>query len=364
MTREALLDPRVRRLLLFGAALLGTLIVGFALRNIMVAVGLALLLAYLASPIVDRLDRRGVSRSLTTLGVLAGVFGVVIALVVGLLPLLQQQIVELVERLPALLGQVQAEWVPWLEARLGVQLPGTSQELLTDVVERARKLETTAPLRDALARAFRSTASFALSLFQLTLLPVLSFYAIRDAPELRRGVAALLPAEIRPQVLESGRKVNAVVAAYLRGQLTVALILGSLYALAWGLIGVPSGVLVGFLAGMLVIIPYVGPAIGVLLALLLTGLEYGIDPHLAWVLASFAVIQGVEGTLITPRIVGDRLGLHPVAVILGLVAGGQLLGFVGMILALPALAALKVLAWPEPEPPEGDESAAAEPTAN
>ncbi len=181
-------------------------------------------------------------------------------------------------------------------------------------------------------------------------MPVLAFYAIRDAPALRRGVAALLPAEIRDQVLASGRKVNEVVSAYLRGQLTVALILGALYGLAYALVGVPAGVLVGFAAGLLAVIPYAGPAIGLLLALVLTGLHYGIEAHLLWVLASFTLVQTVDGALITPRIVGERLGLHPVAVILGLVAGGQLLGFVGLILALPALAALKVLVWPELEP--------------
>lgn len=350
MSPEALLDPRVRRLLLFAAALGGLLLVGFALRSVLLAVGLALLLAYLTSPIVDRLEGRGVSRTLTTLAVLVLAFGLLGALALGFLPVLQHQVVDLVERLPALLARIQTDWLPWLEARLGLRLPGTSQELLSEIVERARSLETTGPLRELLGQAFRNTASFALSLFQLVLVPVLAFYAIRDAPELRRGLAELVPEEIRAQVLDGGNKVNRVVAAYLRGQLTVALILAGLYGLTWGLIGVPAGVLVGFTAGLLAVIPYVGPAIGLALALLLTGLEYGIDPHLLWVLASFALIQGVEGTLITPRIVGESLGLHPVAVILGLVAGGELLGFVGMILALPALAALRVLVWPGPEP--------------
>jgi predicted PurR-regulated permease PerM len=350
MSQAALLDPRVRRLLLFAAALGGLLLVGFALRSVLVAVGLALLLAYLTSPIVDRLEGRGVSRTLTTLGVLVLAFGLLGALALGFLPVLQHQVIELVERLPALLARIQTDWLPWLEAQLGLRLPGTSVELLSEIVERARSLETAGPLRELLGQAFRSTASFALSLFQLALVPVLSFYAIRDAPELRRGLARLVPEEIRPQVLDGGNKVNRVVAAYLRGQLTVALILAALYGLVWGLIGVPSGVLVGVLAGLLAVIPYVGPAIGLALALLLTGLEYGVDAHLLWVLGSFAVVQGVEGSLITPRIVGESLGLHPVAVILGLVAGGELLGLVGMILALPALAALRVLVWPGPGP--------------
>ena len=341
----------MRRGLLFGAALAGVIFAGVALQSVLLAIGLALLQAYLLSPIVDRLERRGVPRSLTTVGVLALGFGLLAALVLGLLPLLQQQVVELVERLPGMLERVQTQWLPWIEARLGVRLPGTSQELLQEIVDRTRSLEATGPLREALGEAFRNTASFALSLLQLALVPVLSFYAIRDAPELRRGLAALIPEEIRPRVLVAGDKVNQVVAAYLRGQLTVALILGCLYGLAWGVIGVPSGVFVGFTAGLLAVIPYVGPAIGLTGALALVGLEFGIDAHLLWVLGSFALIQGVEGTLITPRIVGDRLGLHPVAVILGLVAGGQLLGLVGMILALPALAALKVLVWPDLESP-------------
>ncbi len=350
MSTEPLLDPRLRRPLALVLALLATLFVGFALRSVLVAVGLALLLAYLFSPIVDRLEGRGVSRTVTSLAVLAVGFGLVITLAVGLLPLLQQQVVELVNNLPALLDRVQTVWLPWLESRLGLSLPGTSRELISEIVERARSLEAAGPLTAGLRNAFQSTASFALSLFQLALVPVLAFYAIRDAPALRRGIAAMLPAEIRDQVLASGRKVNEVVSAYLRGQLTVALILGALYGLAYALVGVPAGVLVGFAAGLLAVIPYAGPAIGLLLALLLTGLHYGIEAHLLWVLASFTLVQTVDGALITPRIVGERLGLHPVAVILGLVAGGQLLGFVGLILALPALAALKVLVWPDLEP--------------
>ena len=341
-------DPRVRRGLLLLLAVAATLLVGFALRSVLVAVGLALFLAYLFSPWVDFLEGRGVSRTLTTLGVLVVVLGLICALAIGLVPLLQKQIVELVQRVPSLLEHVQSAWLPWIEARLGVGLPATSDELMAELVERARSLRAAGPLTAALSDAFRSTASFAVSLFQLGLVPVLAFYAIRDAPELRRGVIALLPGEIRPQVVASARSVNEVVSAYLRGQLTVAAILGVMYAVGWGLSGVPSGVLVGFLAGLLAIIPYVGPAIGLILALILTGFEYGLDVHLLYVVGTFVVVQGLEGTLITPRIVGERLGLHPIAVILGLVAGGELLGVVGMILAVPALAAVKILVWPAP----------------
>ncbi len=140
MSTEPLLDPRLRRPLALVLALLATLFVGFALRSVLVAVGLALLLAYLFSPIVDHLEGRGVSRTVTSLAVLAVGFGLVITLAVGLLPLLQQQVVELVNNLPALLDRVQTVWLPWLESRLGLSLPGTSRELISEIVERARSL--------------------------------------------------------------------------------------------------------------------------------------------------------------------------------------------------------------------------------
>lgn len=343
------------------AVLAGLLILAaFALRNVVVAIGLAGFLAYLLNPWVDRLEARGVPRSASTVLLLALAAGLLIGLALGLLPVLQAQIGELLDRLPLLLERVRLEWLPWIEAKLAIELPRTSEAALLELFDRARAVEATGPFTALAASAFRSSASLVLSMFQLGLVPVLGFYALRDGEALRRTLLSLVPVDFRHEALGAARQVNAVVSAYLRGQLTVCLILGGLYSVGFALSGVPSGVLVGILTGLLALIPIVGPAVGLGLALLLTLVEHGADAHALYVLASFGVIQGLEGTIITPRVVGERLGLHPLAVILGLVAGGELLGFIGVILAVPALAVFRVLVWPRLSPADSSPPSAQE----
>ncbi len=331
---------------ILGATAATTLLAVIALRNVLVALAAAGLLAYLASPLLTRLESLGIPRGATAGAVLALAGALLTALCLVLLPVIQSEILGLIGQLPGLVSRLQTDWIPWVEQRLDLSLPHTSTEALSELRSRVQTLDIRGPFTAAVAAMFRSTSSLVFVAFEILLFPVLAFYAMRDGPRLRGTLVGVLPAEARDPVLEAGVQVDRVVSAWLRGQLSVCLVLALLYSLVYSIAGVPAGILVGTLAGFLVIIPYAGPALGFGLALLLTGVEYGLDARLAWVAGGFAIVQALEGTLITPRIVGDRLGLHPCVVILGLVAGGQLLGFAGIVLAVPLLAVARVLVVP------------------
>jgi predicted PurR-regulated permease PerM len=339
-------SPAVRRGAAFLGLLLGVALVYWALRSVSAALGIALLLAYLLSPVVDAAERRGVPRAWSALAMVVLSLALLGVLILLVLPFLQSQIAALAERLPGLIQRFFTEAVPWVEQRFGIQLPRTTEDAVSDLRSTVGSLEAARPFTAAIGQMFRSTASFVLSLLQLTLVPFLAFYALRDARPLRETLIRLIPDEIEESVLQAARDVNSVVAAYLRGQLSVIAILSLLYAVGYALAGVPFAALVGLTSGLLSIIPFVGTAIGLLLAATLCLSEYGVDVHLVYTGAAFAVAQAIEANVLTPRIVGGRLGLHPLAVILGLIAMGQLLGFLGMVLALPLLASLKVLFWP------------------
>lgn len=329
-----------------GASAATTLLAVIALQSVLVALAAAGLLAYFANPLLSRLEARGVPRGATAAGVLVLAGALLVALALVVLPVLQSEIYALIKQLPLLVSRLQTDWIPWIEQRLDLTLPHTSTDALAELRSRVQGLDIRGPFSSVLSAVFRSTTSLVLALFEVLLFPVLAFYAMRDGPRLRATVIGVLPAEARDMLVESAGQVDRVVSAWLRGQLTVCLILACLYSLAYGVAGVPAAILVGTAAGFLVIIPYAGPALGFALAAILTGFQYGLDAHLAWVAGGFVVVQALEGTVITPRIVGDRLGLHPGVVILGLIAGGQLLGFAGIVIAVPLLAVARVLIVP------------------
>lgn len=301
----------------------------------------AALLAYLGDPLVDRLERRKLSRTVSVILVFSLIFLVLVLALVFLLPLLQSQIAHFVERLPGYLSWIQNNVVPALNQALG-------QEELFDLQV----------LRQALSEHWQQAGSVAAgiagSLFgsgmkllgwlaNLVLIPVVTFYLLRDWDLLVEEVRSLLPRSIEPTVSQLARESDEVLGAFLRGQLMVMLALGSIYSIGLWLAGLEVALLVGMLAGLVSFVPYLGFIVGFLaagLAMLLQTQEW---LPLLPVLAVFGVGQLVESLLLTPLLVGDRIGLHPVAVIFAVLAGGQLFGFFGVLLALPVAAVLAVL---------------------
>ena len=177
----------------------------------------------------------------------------------------------------------------------------------------------------------------------VVLIPVLTVFFLRDWDVLVERVASLVPRDHTRTVGRLARESDLVLGAFLRGQFSVMLVLGVLYAIGLWAVGLDLGLLIGFIAGIVSFVPYLGPATGVVLGVIAALVQFGDFMHVALVLGVFGLGQVIESYWLTPKLVGDRIGLHPVAVIFAVLAGGTLFGFLGMLLALPVAAIANVL---------------------
>ena len=301
------------------------------------------MLGWLGDPVVDRLERMGRSRN-TAVMLVFGVMSVLVLLaLVVLVPLVEAQIVILFESLPHYRDWFVGIVLPWLERRTGLELPAwLDPERLFQLV---RTHWEQAGGAAATMLGYLSRSGFALLgwIANIVLLPVLTFFFLRDWDLFVGRVAALVPRDHAETVSRLALESSAVLGAFLRGQLLVMLVLGVLYGIGLSLVGLNLGILIGIVAGVLTFVPYLGPATVILLGGIAALVQYGDWQHLLGVLAVFSVGQVIESYWLTPKLVGDRIGLHPVAVIFAVLAGGQLFGFLGMLLALPVAAIANVL---------------------
>jgi len=299
------------------------------------------LLAYLGDPLVDRLQARGLSRTPAVCVVFVTMFLAGLLALLVFIPALENQIAVLIGKLPTALGWAQERLLPWLEQRFGVVLeldPAQLKEHLTAHWQEISKLARELVLQlGRSGQALLGWASFVL------LVPVVTFYLLRDWDELVAHVRELLPRPIEPRITQLAREIDAVLAEFLRGQLTVMLALAIIYTVGLWLCGLELAFSIGLIAGLVSFVPYLGVIVGVLLAGIAALLQFQDWIHLLAVVAVFGVGQMLEGMVLSPLLVGDRIGLHPVAVIFAVMAGGQLFGFFGVLLALPVAAAIVVL---------------------
>ena len=325
-----------------------------AVEAVLVPVLTALLIAYLLDPLVDRFEERGWSRSTTILLLLAA-GGVFVGLFLAFLyPTVHHQVSNVSEGVPKLLDRAQTDLIPWLESTFSVDVPDNWAAVLTqygDTIQ-AGLPDLTFTATGALGEVWVRATTLAASAINLVMIPIFTFYFLRDFDIMRLAVVDYIPQHNREYLLERIRRMDEVVGAWFRGQVEVAAILAVLYAFGlaivfgWAGVGVAAGIAIGLLSGLLNVIPYAGFAIGFVLSILMVLLENaGLGP-LVGVLVVFAVVQGLEGYLITPRIVGEKVGLSPVTVIIALLLGGELLGLVGVLLALPIAGIVRVL-WPD-----------------
>ena len=303
---------------------------------------LAAILGYLGDPLVDGLARRKVPRTAAAALVLAALLVVLLALPLLVLPLVQTQVRALAGMVPAILEWLELTVVPWLQSTLGVDPSlldmATIKELLAEHWQQAGDVAVI-----VLQYATRSGAALIGFLLSLFIVPVVTFYLLRDWGRLIGAVHGLLPRSIEGAVSELARDADERLGAFLRGQLLVMLSLGLIYWVGLWIAGLELAFIVGLLAGLVSFVPYLGVIVGVVLASIAMVFQTQELLPVAPVLAVFVLGQVLEGTVLTPLLVGDRIGLHPVAVIFAVMAGGQLFGFLGVLLALPVAAVLAVL---------------------
>lgn len=330
-----------RWLWMAGLLLLGWLL--YQLHPILSPFLIGTLLAYLGDPLVDRLERCKLSRS-AGVAVVFALFGVVLlVLLLVLVPMLGRQLARLYQLAPQMVDWLQGTALPWAQAYLGLsddfwqfdQLKAAFSEHLG---------KTTDVLKALLAQATSSGLALLAWLGNLLLIPVVSFYLMRDWDLLVERLRRLLPRQREALVVRLVGECHEVLGAFLRGQLLVMLALSIIYAAGLMLVGLELGLLIGVLAGLASIVPYMGFIVGIGAAITAALFQFGLEPYpLLGIAVVFMVGQLLEGMLLTPLLVGDRIGLHPVAVIFAILAGGQLFGFTGVLLALPVAAVIMVL---------------------
>ncbi|MEJ2059799.1 MAG: AI-2E family transporter [Gammaproteobacteria bacterium] len=325
----------------FVLALVGAVLV-YLLAPILTPFIAGALLAYLGDPLADRLEARKLSRTASVIVVFVLLLGGVLALLVLIVPVLESQLLDLIRKMPEWLGWLNAQLKPWLESHLGIKAvlpdPTELKSMLQSHLAGAGSLAKVA--LDTLGRSGALLFSWLANLF---LIPVVTFYLLRDWDRLMAHLRELLPRRAEPIVTALARESDEVLAAFLRGQFLVMLALGAIYSIGLWLAGLQFALLIGMLAGLVSFVPYMGFIVGIVVAGLAMFLQTQEWLELWKVLLVFGIGQALEGTVLTPLLVGDRIGLHPVAVIFAVLAGGQLFGFFGVLLALPVAAVIAVL---------------------
>jgi predicted PurR-regulated permease PerM len=299
------------------------------------------ILAYICQPPVARLSKlRFMSRTKATLLVMASLFSAVVALLLVLFPLLRYESDMLLSKLPELLEDVRQRLLPFLERYFGMELQWdtvTLKGLLSEHWKSAGNVSA------SVLPWLSSNGSVLIALLMnLLLIPLVMFYLLRDWPLLLARIDAALPRRWHAKTIEIAVEVDAVLAQFMRGQLMVMVLMSVFYASGLLLTGMQFALPIGIVTGMLVFVPYLGAITGLILATLvaLTQFDHFSSVLLVW--GIFAAGQLLEGMVVTPKLVGERIGLHPLAVIFALLAFGQLFGFFGVLLALPISAMLLV----------------------
>jgi len=301
----------------------------------------AALLAYLCDPLVNRLAVR-MPRTVAVILVFTAMLAAFLVMLLILVPLLQEQVVALIQRLPELITWAQRTLLPTLGTALGVDISTINLDLIRDtLMENWRNIGNVAG--SLFARLSDSGQVIMGWLAFLVLVPVVTFYLLCDWDILLANLRALIPARYASTVITLAVECDRVLSEFLRGQVLVMLALSLIYTTGLWLAGIEFALLIGIAAGMISFVPYLGSIAGVLIAGTVAFMQYQDVLHLIYVLGVFGAGQALEGMLLSPWLVGDRIGLHPVAVIFAVLAGGQLFGFVGVLLALPVAAVCLVL---------------------
>ena len=300
----------------------------------------AALLAYVGDPLADRLEKLKLPRTLAVAAVFLITFVVLALLILLVGPLIKTQVSALFDALPEIARKVEQVWLPtvlgWLQVEAGEDVGIAA--FLANYSELFGSWSG-----KVLMSVGKSGGALAAAVLSLFLVPILTFYLLRDWDYILLHAGAIVPESQRETVFQLARETDEVLGAFLRGQLLVMAALAIIYSLGLSLVGLKFAIAIGVVSGLVSFVPYLGFVFGIALA----GMTVALEPNPLWslvgVVVTFTLAQLIEGSILTPKLVGDRIGLHPVIVIFAVAAGGQLFGFFGILLALPAAAVLSVL---------------------
>lgn len=312
------------------------------LAPVLTPFAISALLAYMSDPLADFLQRKGLGRNSSVSLVFLVMLLVLLLVTLLLIPLLESQIKILIGKMPVI--------SLWIREKLALVLQHyeLGEEHAPDLQKVSEMLKSNWKEAGGLLASFmtsltKSGLTLLNLVMNLVLVPVVTFYLLRDWDILMKRIRQLLPRRMEPVISQLASESDDVLGAFVRGQLAVMVVLGLFFSIGLWLAGIDFAFLIGMTAGMVSFVPYLGGIIGIVSALLAAWFQYQDGLHLVYVIVVFGVGQVLQDVVLVPRFVGDRIGMHPVAVIFAVLAGGQLFGFFGVLVALPAAAVIVVL---------------------
>ncbi len=331
-------------LLISFAVTLGVCVALYFSRRVVAPFFIAFALAYLMDPLVDRLSSFKLSRTLSVLVLMLVFFLLALGSVILLIPIFSMQAENLAKNIPAYIGIFQEWFRPVLELISGLD-PAKVEEFVNEGLSRFGELPMKALQFSSkfIWGSISNLFNIVLMVANLVIIPVVMFYLLRDFDSINEKLLRLVPPRFQDKTKDIVSEIDQVLSSFVRGQLMVAALMGVMYSIGLFMCDTPMSLSLGMMAGLVNLVPYLGLVFGFVPAALLTYMHtQELMPVLA-VAGVFGVVQALEGMVITPRIVGENIGLHPVAVILAVLLGGELFGLTGMILGVPGVAVLNVL---------------------
>ena len=339
-----MVDRTLRRIfILSGIALI--LWVLYLLKPVVLPFIAAFLVAYLFSPLVDKLHRIGLPRWLSIGIVFIGI-GIIVTLAIWyVVPLVWQQLIYARDSIPAGIHWLNYTFLPWVSQTFNVEAMEIDTEQISKVVMEYIQTNYSADsIQSMVLRVAQSGLNFIQIGGVVVLIPIIAFYFLLDWDRMLESLRRLIPRHYEKITLGIVGECHNVLGAFVKGQFLVMFLLGVVYAVGLQLIGLEVGLIIGMVAGLASIIPYLGFGVGIIAAVIATLFQFGIDwTHLALVIIVFMIGQAIEGYILQPFLLGDKIGLSPVAVVFAVLAGAQLAGFLGMLIALPVAAVIVVL---------------------
>lgn len=315
------------------------------LKSILMPFAAAGVLAYILNPLVENLTKHKIPRTIAAMLVMLLGLSVIVILLLIVVPMLINLMDSIYEKLPNLINWIHMTLLPWLNQTFHINIRWDADYMMRMVTQwiKSEDVNIKDTASKVLPMVWQQGSGFVDWLANLMLFPFLLYYFLLDWSRWTVGITNMIPRRILPTYQRIITNMDTILGAFLRGELLVMIIMGLVYGIGLALVGLQSGFAIGMIAGLLVFIPYLGAFTGLLLATLAAVLQFHGWPGLLMVWCVFALGQFLESFFVTPKIVGDRIGLSPFWVIFSLMAFGQLLGFVGMLLALPLAAICLVL---------------------
>lgn len=323
---------------LIGFSLLGLFL--YMISGILLPFIVAVLVAYFLDPAADKLEKMGMSRGVATLTITVSFFALVALAGILIAPVLYNQLLDMLNKVPSYIAMANEKILPSLSQLL--------EKFAPDLIEKAKESATQISgyilsfITAIMSNLWKSGLAIVNILSLSFVTPIVAFYMLRDWDGLLEKIKSWLPAGSKETIIEQAKEVDKTLSGYIRGQTNVCLILGTFYATGLSLAGLEFGFVIGLITGILSFIPYVGLLFGFALGIIIAILQFGDILNVAIIASIFVVGQVIEGNFITPKLVGDKVGLHPVWIIFGMMAGASMFGFIGILVAIPVTAVIGV----------------------